>query len=209
MHKLLEQIRRNNMSDNPQAMLDEIDNLIRQQDTMRQMVDTTQQQTLKFQVCYSSFVYLVLFLNIGFRPTLVGSTNAWKPSNCSTSVWSTSPLPSSTLSSRGLSNRYLSSFLIFIVDFPIFRSFPHCSFNQIEEKERHVLTLEEDLPDEKFEISAIMTDLVTLKAKIEEQIQSGDDCEALTTFSILFCVITFSFLLLHSTFSAPLLRVLT
>lgn len=49
MHKLLQQIRRNNMSDNPQAMLDEIDNLIKQQDTMRQMVDTTQQQTLKFQ----------------------------------------------------------------------------------------------------------------------------------------------------------------
>lgn len=50
MHQLIQQIRRNNMNTaNPQALLDEIDNLIRQQDTMRQMVDTTQQQTLKFQ----------------------------------------------------------------------------------------------------------------------------------------------------------------
>jgi hypothetical protein len=50
VHQLIQQIRRNTMnSANPQALLDEIDNLIRQQDTMRQMVDTTQQQTLKFQ----------------------------------------------------------------------------------------------------------------------------------------------------------------
>lgn len=55
----------------------------------------------------------------------------------------------------------------------------------MEEKANQVLTLEEDLPDEKFEISSIMTDLATLKAKIEEQIQAGDVCEALTTFSIL------------------------
>ena len=50
VNQLILQIRRNNMStDNPQALLDEIDNLMRQQDTMRHMVDTTQAQTLKFQ----------------------------------------------------------------------------------------------------------------------------------------------------------------
>jgi hypothetical protein len=54
----------------------------------------------------------------------------------------------------------------------------------MSEKSQQVLTLEEDLPDEKFEVAAIMTDLVTMKAKLEEQIQAGGNCEALTPFSI-------------------------
>lgn len=141
VHNLLQQIRRNNMSDNPQAMLDEIDNLIKQQDTMRQMVDTTQQQTLKFQA------------NLGGIDERVEALREQHQRMVDVTI------------------AQLHSLLKKVVE-------------SIQEKANHVLTLEEDLPDEKFEIASILTDLTTLKAKIEEQIQSGDTCEALTTFNM-------------------------
>ena len=54
------------------------------------------------------------------------------------------------------------------------------------------------MPDEKFEVSAIMTDLKTIKAKLEEQIQAGENCEALTSFSIfVFFSLFFFFFSIH------------
>lgn len=57
------------------------------------------------------------------------------------------------------------------------------SILQLEQKGNE--GVEEEPPNEAFELATIMTDLQTLKAKIEEQIQAGDNCEALTPFSIL------------------------
>jgi len=142
VHQLIQQIRRNNMNTaNPQALLDEIDNLVRQQDTMRQMVDTTQAQTLKFQA------------NLGGFDERLDALREKHQRMIDTTI------------------SQLHSLLKRVVE-------------SIEEKSNQVLTLEEDLPDEKFEVSAIITDLKTMKAKLEEQIQARDSCEALTVFNI-------------------------